>query len=335
MPSRCDGLGSVACCGGSGSASDRRLDRGLCARCGDIEVVHGLSWTSAAEAIRDADAHPPCHHRSTPQAIVEFLVDHETADGRWVTVARQRSLGIKSTEDAVYEAIRQEILDGIPPGTPLRLAPIAERLGVSTMPVRTALTRLEAEGLVRQVRNRGAVIAPLSVDDFEEIQALRAGIEGLAARRGAPLMTDRDMQAALGALVKLRTAADDNRLGDYLRINQEIHDICYRAGGRGRLMELIEDHRRPAERYVRQVIAASPHFLRSVEYTARFVDACASRDGERAELALREALQASVRQIALMLPGSEGEPSGMAQSKHREKRAASPRARTRAESLPS
>ena len=104
--------------------------------------------------------------------------------GRGMTLDSGR-LVIKSTEDQVYETLRREIVRTLEPGTPLRLSAIAERLGVSTMPVRAALLRLESEGLVRQVARKGAVVAPLELEDIEEIQAIRWGIEGLAARLGA------------------------------------------------------------------------------------------------------------------------------------------------------
>ncbi len=90
---------------------------------------------------------------------------------------RTTPLVIKSAEDQVYEVLRDEILHDLEPGMALPLAGIAERLGVSTMPVRAALMRLEADGLVRQQPRRGAIVAPLEVDDVQEIQAVRAGID--------------------------------------------------------------------------------------------------------------------------------------------------------------
>jgi DNA-binding GntR family transcriptional regulator len=178
------------------------------------------------------------------------------------------------------------------------LAQIAAELGVSTMPVRIALMRLEAERLVTHMPRRGAVVAPLSVDDFEEIQALRAGIEGLAARWGAPRLTDSDIAQLRKALGRLRQAAAAGRLTEYVHLVEEIHDICYRASGKPRLMELIEEHRRPADRYVRLVIKASPKFHWSVEHVERFFAACAQRDGELAEGVLREGMRSSVDQVA-------------------------------------
>src|SRR5262245_51556665 len=90
--------------------------------------------------------------------------------GMHIAALRTTPLLIKSAEDQVYEVLRDEIIHGMEPGMPLRLAEIAERLGVSTMPVRAALMRLESDGLVRQQPRRGAIVAPLDVEDIQEIQ---------------------------------------------------------------------------------------------------------------------------------------------------------------------
>lgn len=220
----------------------------------------------------------------------------------------RQPVAVKSAEDAVYEAIRNEILAGALPGSPLRLSHIAEELGVSTMPVRIALMRLESEGLVTQLPRRGAVVAPISIDDFEEIQALRAGIEGLAARRGVPRLSGQDLAAMSKALVRLRSAAATGRLSEYVRLVEEIHDIAYRAAGRRRLMERIEEHRRPADRYVRLVINSSPRFHWSLEHVERFFAACERRDGELAEEVLREGIRSSVDQMSHVLAKSDTDP---------------------------
>src|SRR4051794_18069210 len=74
---------------------------------------------------------------------------------------------------STYEQIRQRILLGVlPPESSLALAELADELGVSTMPVRAALARLTSEGLVRKLRSRVSIVAPLEIEDFEEIQAV-------------------------------------------------------------------------------------------------------------------------------------------------------------------
>src|ERR671916_304857 len=71
----------------------------------------------------------------------------------------------------------------------LRLEELAGRFQASLTPVRQALRRLESEGLVVSLPRRGSRVAPLSVEELEEIQALRLGIETFLARAGAEQCT--------------------------------------------------------------------------------------------------------------------------------------------------
>ena len=77
------------------------------------------------------------------------------------------------------------------PGDRLFLEGLAARYGVSMTPIRQALRRLEAEGLVVSVPRRGARVAPLTVAELEEIQLVRLGLEPFLARHGAEACTDR------------------------------------------------------------------------------------------------------------------------------------------------
>src|SRR2546425_12668775 len=94
-------------------------------------------------------------------------------------------LQISSVEDGVYQALREEIGRlQLAPGERLRLEELADRFQVSLTPVRHALRRLESEGLVVSERRRGSRVAPLSVEEIEEIQAIRLGLESFLARYG-------------------------------------------------------------------------------------------------------------------------------------------------------
>src|SRR5919198_1771827 len=86
------------------------------------------------------------------------------------------------------EAVRERILSGVyPEGEPLRQDAIADELGVSRIPIREALRQLEAEGLVVFNPHRGAIVSSLSLDEIDEVFALRAEIESGLIRRAIPL----------------------------------------------------------------------------------------------------------------------------------------------------
>ena len=212
---------------------------------------------------------------------------------------RTTPLVIRSAEDQVYEVLRDEIVHVMEPGHPLPLAGIADRLGVSTMPVRAALLRLEADGLVRQQPRRGAVVAPLEVEDLEEIQAMRAGIEGLAARLGAQHIDERGIGRMRELLGVLRSAAARGDLPQFLRIATEFEDECYRAARRPRLLSLVQGFRQAAQRYVRIALGDSPDF--EVDFHERFFRAVAAHDGARAEAIIREELAWTLERLSRRL----------------------------------
>lgn len=102
-----------------------------------------------------------------------------------------------STVDRVQDVVKRDMLRGdIQPGTWLRQDELAERLGVSKIPVREALQRLTALGLLRTESNRGVVVPTLSADDAEEIFALRSAIEPQLLRRAIPNITIVDLAKA-------------------------------------------------------------------------------------------------------------------------------------------
>lgn len=80
-----------------------------------------------------------------------------------------------STVQYVTEQLRKAILNGtLQRGDRLIQEEWAEKLNVSRMPIREALTQLQLEGLVEMVPNRGAVVTPITREDIEEIYQLRA-----------------------------------------------------------------------------------------------------------------------------------------------------------------
>lgn len=202
----------------------------------------------------------------------------------------------RDAEDHVYAYLREAIENGLEPGAPLRLSAIAERLGVSTMPVRAALKRLEADGLTRQLARRGMIVAPLELDDIEEIQAIRWGIEGLAARLGAIATSDAAAAAMGRHLERVRDAADRRDPDGYLAATYDLEDTCYAAADRPRLLATVRHHRRAALRYVRIVVGAQRQL--EVGPAERFLQAAAARDGAEAERLIQAQIERLHRTIA-------------------------------------
>lgn len=237
-----------------------------------------------------------------------------------MTAGSERLGSFQQVEDHVLEALRDLIVRGeILPGTPLRLEVLAQRLAVSTLPVRSALTRLAAEGLVHRLPRRGAIVAPLEYEDFEEIQTVRTAVERLAARIGAERLGDRELVTMKELMVELRRTARDEELDAYIVQHWRLYDVCYEAAGRPRLLRVIAEYRRRAERYVRVVVGSRYAFREPVEYQDRFLRACNARSGDDAQRVLEEAFSWTLDTIGkLVQPPPRGELSTKGAPEHEE-----------------
>jgi DNA-binding GntR family transcriptional regulator len=144
-----------------------------------------------------------------------------------------------------YEQIRQAIVEGAyPPGQRLIEQRIAEELQLSRTPVREALHRLVAEGLVHSEPNRGAVVRALSVEDIADIYGLRARLEGYAAELAAERAGEDDITAidegnAAFAAALARPAHDLEVVRATHEANRRIHDAILEAAKHDRLRQTL------------------------------------------------------------------------------------------------
>jgi DNA-binding GntR family transcriptional regulator len=115
----------------------------------------------------------------------------------------------------------------IPPGTPLRQEELAQRFGVSQIPVREALRHLVNDGLAVLLPNRGVQVSELRIEDVEELVEYRALIEGRLMAWVLPLLNDDDFRA-LEAILRETEALDPNLDGaEKLRLNEAFHHRLY------------------------------------------------------------------------------------------------------------
>jgi DNA-binding GntR family transcriptional regulator len=152
-----------------------------------------------------------------------------------------------STPDLIAESLRDEILRGqLGPGQALRQEELAARFGVSRLPVRDALLRLESQGLVHVYPNRGAFVISLSADEVREIFEMRLLLEGDMIERAVPHMSADDWRRIDAAHAEsVRTAGTD----DWVEGDWRLHRALYEPAGRPRQLATIEQLRATVARY--------------------------------------------------------------------------------------
>jgi DNA-binding GntR family transcriptional regulator len=129
-----------------------------------------------------------------------------------------------SSVDRAYREIRDAIVRGDhPPGSPLRHRDLSDRYGVSLIPIREALRRLEVERLVETRQNHGARVAPISAADVRDAYATRILLEAEALRRAWPKLQPEDVAGARRALDRMFEALDQGRLAEAAELHREHH----------------------------------------------------------------------------------------------------------------
>ena len=206
-------------------------------------------------------------------------------------------------EQRVTDQLRELIVTGeLAGGTRLVQRDLALRIGVSQTPVRIGLSELARDGLVEVTGTGRSLVRRLTREDLEEIYAARFGLEGLAARAGAPALDEAGYDDMRELMRELEQIAKRRDVEAYLRARWDFHAICYRASGRTRLVDEVERLFWRAERYNRLVLSTAARFKRSVGYYRAFLDACEARDGDAAERVIHESMRQTVADLAASLP---------------------------------
>lgn len=195
----------------------------------------------------------------------------------------------------IAAALRREIEGGtLPPGTVLKQEVLAERFGVSRQPVRQALDRLLASGLLNRRPDRSLAVSGLTEEESRELAEIRAALESTALRASLPMLGDSDLRKARRINEDL-VEEEDSAILEELDI--AFHRTLYGRCGNDRLLSMIDDLRRESRRaYARQPKGSDERVVLHAEHRA-IIDACERRDEAAALQALSNHLQMTTARL--------------------------------------
>ena len=196
--------------------------------------------------------------------------------------------------EQIYSKIKHAMMIGdLQSGQSLAIGELAEHFAVSPMPVRQAITKLIAEGLLESQPKKAARIPDTSLERFKEMATIRSATEGLAVRLAAGTITKKDINRIAKINRAMNDAARDGDVARYLDLNNEFHFGVYSFCNSPMLLEMIE----------RLLSAAGPSFRflgaggigsSDVDWHERMLEALAKGDGAAAAEALDRDIQSTV-----------------------------------------
>ncbi|MFV0301553.1 MAG: GntR family transcriptional regulator [Paracoccus sp. (in: a-proteobacteria)] len=197
-----------------------------------------------------------------------------------------------TTSDIILTHLRNSISDGsLAEGEPIRQDEVARLFNVSKIPVREALKRLEAEGLVEFQRNKGAIVTTVSEPEIAQIFETRAILESNAIALSVPHMTEATFAQAQACCDAF--AAEGN-VAQWSALNWQFHSCLYLDAQRPFLVGLIRSVNDRLERYLRVQLTLSHGHERADREHREILTACIAGDADRArELVYAHIMSAS------------------------------------------
>jgi DNA-binding GntR family transcriptional regulator len=202
--------------------------------------------------------------------------------------------------------LRKYILNGtLAPSSRLVELQLAGQFEVSRTPVREALKRLAAEGLVALDPSRGMIVREVDRSEAEEIYMIREVLEGLAARLAAQRITP-EMIAKLRVLAELmQEAADEHRWEAVVQMNISFHKTLYGAAGSEQLASIARSLDETVRRFSTMAFTVPERVTEVTREHVNIIRALEDGDPDRAEAAARQHVLRARQNLAVLFPPPE------------------------------
>ncbi|MEW6666730.1 MAG: GntR family transcriptional regulator [Thermodesulfobacteriota bacterium] len=209
----------------------------------------------------------------------------------------------QSLQKTVCETLRQAILEReIQPAEQINIRKLAEKLGVSTMPIREALRELEAEGLITFSSNKRILATRLSVEDLREIYSIRIPLEGIAIER----CFEHENKQYLARLEELHRRMKRVKVtgAEWFNINRSFHMTLHEMAGSPRLFSILQGLWNSTGPYLRIFSDNKKAVNLANREHALLLDALRTGNRPQAKKVLRNHLQNGLKSVSAMLEGN-------------------------------
>lgn len=211
------------------------------------------------------------------------------------------SVIVRNLPDQLVELVRDRILSGeVPSDRPIRQDSLAAELGVSKIPLREALTRLEQEGLLRSQANRGFFVRAMSAKEAEEVYALRLMLEPEMAAQAA-LMADAAQRRTAETRMETLAAATAARGVSVGALNRAFHVALIAPSNRPIATTILERLHVLSERYVRKTLESADRNDRASIEHREMLDAWLARDAAKVAALVRAHIDDTLTDLRLRL----------------------------------
>jgi DNA-binding GntR family transcriptional regulator/nicotinamidase-related amidase len=213
-----------------------------------------------------------------------YCIDKATRGARSVTETDHSHRVVRaSLADIVYERLRDEIMHGeIEDGSRLSQVHLAEKYGVSRIPIREALRRLQAESLVIATPYHPYVVRRVTGAQVLQLVDIRAALEDLALSQREPLTREE-----IAELRKINTQLSKGRdSATFLALDRKFHQLIEGPGTM--VVEILDDVRDKVHKYMSSMVSSKPGRTTAAAEHVKLIDALEAKDMDLARQLMRE-----------------------------------------------
>lgn len=195
----------------------------------------------------------------------------------------------KSKSEIVYDFLKLNILNGkLKPGERIAVTDISKILSVSGIPIREAMTRLEAEGLITITPHIGASVINIDRIKFEEIHVIRAELEGLATRLACNCMKEEDFERMERILKESEEAFKASDYKELTDLNEGFHFTIYHCCPNQSLYKMIVELLNKSRFASSSLVISESRAKNSIEEHRLIMQALRKNDGELASQIVKQ-----------------------------------------------
>ena len=191
----------------------------------------------------------------------------------------------------IYDTLREKIVTlRLPPGEPLIEEKLAKQFRVSRTPIREVLNRLNHEGLVELIPQKGAFVAKIGFTDAREIFQIREALEGIAAKISASRFTKEELD-------EFESALDTEDLEEAEKVGRKLHQSIVQKAENKRISGLIDMLRGQIERMYFFARNLPGREKRSLQEHREILQTLKMKNGKLAEKVMRKHMVSTLRTV--------------------------------------
>ncbi|MBD1379412.1 GntR family transcriptional regulator [Metabacillus arenae] len=205
---------------------------------------------------------------------------------------------VKSLREIVVESLREAIVTGrFKPGEHLKERELSEVMGVSTTPIKEAFRMLGYEGLVETIPRKGTYVSELAETSIQEVQMLRAAVEGVCAKLAAIKLTEKNEVDLKNQIEYMEYLLSKNEVDRLVEENTKFHSLIKEAADSPMISQILDNISSFDKAFRKRALEEESELHEGFTEHKRIYNAVTSKDPKLSEKVMKQHILRTVHDV--------------------------------------